>query len=104
MAPAAPSAAAGVGLYLRGDGGTVHMPSSSDAEGRLEAEVEPDEFTVLVLPRRLAREDRRLAVQTQRTQSLTDPMAVNLLTVGRVTVKAGEITSEELRLPPEWSR
>ena len=93
---------AGVRLCLLGGDVRRNTPWT-DADGRVELEIEAMPFSVQVLPKRLqsGKAQDELTVQLPKT---SDPLAAYRLTLGSVTAKTGENVEATFRLPPDWSR
>lgn len=95
----------GIGVYLRGAGTSWHTTTATDTDGRLRVDVEPGTFEVLVMPRRLAAEDRRLFNSHWDDEApQRHPLAAHLLSLGELTATAGGTTEAELRLPKDHER
>jgi 5-hydroxyisourate hydrolase-like protein (transthyretin family) len=73
---------------------------ATGADGRIEKRFTPGTFTASVMPKRL--QDQKALMEFYRTA--TDPAAMlrAFVTVGTITVRAGETHEVELRLPADW--
>ncbi|MBM4061572.1 MAG: carboxypeptidase regulatory-like domain-containing protein [Planctomycetes bacterium] len=93
-----------VAVHLRETTGQVALSlPPTDAEGRTTAEPEAGTFHAQVLPKAL--QDPQALTEFYRAHAgEPDPTAALVLPLGTVTIRAGETTEIELRLPESWGR
>ena len=104
LVDASGAAVVGVTIELRdvADKPRTWLPVTGD-EGWTTGELEAGVFSACVLPRRL--QDQKAQQEVWRANvGNPDPFAAMRLRLGMVTTAAGETTSVELRLPPEFEK
>jgi len=74
-------------------------------DGATTAELTAQNITLRVLPKRLQSAEAQQKLWAERAGAgQTDPLAPHWLTIGTATIAAGQTTTLELRLPPEWEK
>ncbi len=103
------AAAEGVSIQLLGD--DRRQPAwlcATNASGASASVVPARGLTLRVLPKRLQSQEAKQQVYRDAAAAGgtpgRDPLEPHFLTIGTVTVVAGETTKVELRLPPEWEK
>jgi hypothetical protein len=78
---------------------------ATGVDGRATCELTAGTYTFRIVPQRLMSEEaqRRLREEAD-ARGEEDPFARFWITVGTATITAGEATTLELRLPPEWEK
>ena len=99
-----PAGAPVAGVSVHGPDDSWQMPATT-GDGTTSSEHAPATLPLRVLPKRLL--DR---AQLQKVYAdgfaagEKDPLAKLWIEVGTATITAGETTTQELRLPPEWEK
>lgn len=94
--------AADLALLVLPDG--QRLPPTG-ADGTTTAELTARATTVRVLPKRLQTPEAQAKVWREgEAAGQSDPLAPFWITLGEATVVAGQTTTLELRLPPEWEK